>query len=511
MTFRSILFERLEDGVRTANSEVPAFFSDLNLDQIIDAITTGKEEYNLKPFFYTVLKDTDAITFRHEVMQDLGDATLFANIQSFAEKMRRMREHLARADKLHFKYQTEWWCLEAVDTYCDGINCLVRDLSAASLKSRGFLAFQQCLATYAASARFTSLLKETTALKVTLGAIDYCLLIKGGCIKVCNYESEGDYSANVEETFKRFQQGESKDYRIKFGERPEMNHIEEQILGYVAMLHPQLFSRLDTYCSTNGSYLDETIGVFDREIQFYIAYLEYASAFVSAGLSFCYPRVSDSSKEVCSYSGYDLALAQKLIKESASIVCNDFYLKGKERIIVVSGPNQGGKTTFSRTFGQLHYLAGLGCPVPGTEAELFLFDGLFTHFEREEDIATLRGKLEDDLVRIHEILKQVTSTSIVIMNEIFTSTTLQDQIFLSRNVMEKLVELDLLCVWVTFIDELATFSEQTVSMVSTVVPDNPAIRTYKIVRKPPDGLAYAMSIVEKYRLTHNHLRERIKS
>ncbi len=511
MSFPSILFERPEDFIDERQIDAPDFFVDLNLDQIIAAVTAGREEYNLKPFFYYPLNRIGAIEYRHEIMQDLENAALSEHVKSFSQQMRTVREHLAQADKLHYNYQKEAWFLDAVEVYCDAVNCLADNLSNAALKSRGLSAFGEYLANYAGSAGFTSLLAETKQLKADLAAARYCVLIKGNGFEVRKYGAQSDYSANVEETFAKFKQGDVKDYRVKFSCLPRMNHIESKILDFVAQLYPDTFSNLDSYCAKNSNFLDEAVAAFDREIQFYIACLEYVAVLKRAGLKFCYPRISNNCREVHDYEGFDLALAYKLIGENSAIVCNDFHLTDKERIFVVTGPNQGGKTTFARTFGQLHYLAAIGCPVPGAEAQLFLFDRLFVHFEREEDIRNLRGKLHDDLVRIYDILNRATSSSIIILNEIFTSTTLQDAVFLSKKVMEKIIEFDLLCVWVTFIDELASFGDQVVSMVSTIVPEDPALRTFKILRRQADGLSYAMSIAEKHRLTYESLKERVKS
>ncbi len=507
MTFHSMLYEK--GNTRQETHETPSFFADLNLGQVIDAITTGREDYDLKPFFFAPLDDIDTIHYRHEIMQNLEDAVLLERIKAFAQKMIVVRRYLALVEKLDFEHHKEGWFLEAALVYCEAVTGLVRDLDHAHLKARGLLAFHSYVTGYTNSDGFRSLVSDATRVKADLSRIRYCVTINGLKVKVHKYEAETDYSAEVEQTFAKFRQGAVRDYRSKLNVEAGMNHVEAQIVDCVARLYPDVFAGLHQFCASHAYFLDETIRTFDREIQFYVAYLEFIARFKQAGLKFCYPQIGETG-EVYNYEGFDIALARRLIAENTPVVCNDFFLRGKERIFVVSGPNQGGKTTFARTFGQLHYLAGIGCPVPGREARLWLCDRILTHFEREEDIKDLHGKLQDDLVRTHAMLEKTTPRSVLIINEAFSSTTLQDAIFLSKEVMARIVEMDCLCVWVTFVDEMASFSEKVVSMVSTVVPDNPALRTFRIVRKPADGLAYALSIAEKHCVTYEQIMERIQ-
>lgn len=509
MAFQSVLFTHSDARAKKDWVDVPDCFTDLNLDQVIEAVTAGKQEYDLKPFFYSPLKDMESIEYRHQVFRDLENESVLKSIRDFADKMILVRRYLRMIEKLYYLYHREGWFLEAALVYCDAVSGLANDLNGLDIQSKALADFRAYVNEYASSPQFLTLLTETQARKTDLSGIQYSVIIKENRVRVRKYESEIDYSTEVERTFEKFRQGDVKSYRIDLIVSSGMNHVEAQIVDCVAKLYPDIFKELDLFYRKHNGFVDEIILTFDRQIQFYVSYLEFIEKIRAKGLDFCYPKVSKEEKDIHAQQTFDIALANSRINDPSALICNDFFLEGKERVIVVSGPNQGGKTTFARMFGSLHYLACLGCPVPGRDAKLYLFDRIFTHFEKEEDIQNLRGKLQDDLIRIHAVLDQATSNSIIILNEIFTSTTLKDALFLSKEIMKKIIALDALCVCVSFIDELSTLSEQTVSMVSTVFPENPTERTFKIVRLPADGLSYAICIAEKHHLTYNRIKERI--
>lgn len=489
----------------------PDVLHDLNLDQVVDAVVAGREAYDLKPFFHRPAHDVATVRYRHEVLHDLENTDVARAVSEFAAAMRTMRTNLEQSGKLRYRYQKETWFRDAVEVYCTATGSFADQLARLELTSAGLRAFRDHLANYVRSTAFAQLTAETKDVRERLGMVRYCVHVKGGRVTVSHDHDEADYSAKVLQTFAKFQQGEVAEHLVKLRDQVEMNHVEEQILGLVARLYPDVFGTLDDYCQRHRDYLDPTISAFDREVQFYLAYLSQLRRFTAAGLPVCYPEVTPTATTVAARRGYDIALAGKLVGDGngESVVCNDFTLEVPERVLVVTGPNQGGKTTFARMVGQLHYLASLGLPVPAEHARLSLPDRIFTHFEREESIQTLRGKLDDELVRIHDVLARATAESVVITNESFSSTTLHDALFLGTQVLRQLLDRGSIAVYVTFVDELASLDVGTVSMVATVDPADPAVRTFRVVRKPADGLAYAAAIAAKYGLTYESLSRRV--
>lgn len=285
--------------------------------------------------------------------------------------------------------------------------------------------------------------------------------------------------------------------------------LEGKILEIVRNDNKKAFNNLEVYCKKHIDFLDKTIQNFDREIQFYISYLEYARKLKNKGYVFSYPIIS-TSKRITVEGGYDLALAYKNLDSESCVISNNFSLENSERIYVITDPNQGGKTTFARTIGQIMYLASIGCPVPCLKAELFLFDRIFTHFSKEENLCNNAGRLKEELLRLKPIMTEVTGDSLVIINELFASTTSYDAYTMGKKVLEHLIMKDCVCLYVTHIYELNSISTKTVSLVAAVHSEHDGIRTYKILRKPADGCAYANSIVEKYKLTYSEIKERIR-
>jgi DNA mismatch repair protein MutS len=508
MTFLSILHE--SEAV-PGESPLPVAMSDLQLEQIIEAVTAGYQEYGLKQVFHAPLVDEGTVVYRQWICQDLETGAVRETVETFSVAMREVRATLALAGSLHYRYQKMEVFLTAVEQYLAAVSWLASGLSQVEPRSSGFRAVRDYLGSYLSSESVLGLQTEARQLRRELASISYTVHIDGGHITVGRKGDEPDYTAEVEATFRRFRQGTPKDYRSALRSSLEMNHVEAMILDRVAALFTDTFTELASFCARHAGFQDPIIVRFDREVQFYLSYLHHIGELRRAGLAFTYPVVSAASKSISGNDVFDLALAGTLVAEGRNVVLNNFELSGPERILVVSGPNQGGKTTFARTIGQLHYLAALGLPVPASRARLYLPDRIFTHFEREENQADLRGKLHDELVRVHDILSTATPGSVIILNEIFTSTTLQDAVFLSGKILEKIIDLDLICVCVTFIDELSRLGRTTVSMVSTVDPADPAVRTFKILRQPADGSAYAKILARNQGLTYPELKEWITS
>ncbi len=486
----------------------PECFHDLNLDQLVDNVCANHQRTNLEHFFWLLPGSIEAIRYRQDALRQAAQPAVREAVTAFAEGFTNVR--IGQSEEKHLRYdlQRQRVHLDTALDYCATVKSFAEQLSGVALESEAFDSLRAHVTDYVASDAFGELEADAHRVSAALAQVTYLLQIRANRIRVRHYEEHPDLSREVAELFDRFRETQD-----RLEQRPRrwtsgFGHVEAAVLGHVAQLFPEQFGLLANFCEKHQRFVERALGRLGREVHFVIAWLDFTDRLDTAGLSTCYPELS-TERELQVEDTYDAALAATL--EGAPVVTNDVRLEGEDRIIVVTGPNQGGKTTFARAIGQIHYLTALGCPVPGSRARIPVVDRVLAQFERQEIPDSDRGKLKDDLIRMRQLLEAATPQSLVVLNEVFSSTATDDALALAQRVLDRLLDLDCFGVCVTFLDELADDNPRIVSMVAEVDPDDPSVRTFLLNRRPADGKAYAASIARKYGLTPQLIRERVAS
>lgn len=514
--YQSILYSKSTSDEIETNHLMKEFHKDmekdLNLDRMFYELAIGNHREAVMKVLQTPLTSRQEIEYRQQIFQDLEQKELFCGIESFCKSMDQVDHQINSSKRLVYDEQRSSLYLNIVNQYCNGVDEFYRVMNSYPIKSQGLQAFLTCLNRYVESDTYQMLRSESRELVAEAAKIRYHLTFEEYAVVISKSTATEGYSQELLDLFHEFlPTSNRKGHCKRFEADINMNEIELRILQSVKKMFPEIFVQILNFEKENQTFQEKEIECFREEIQFYLNYLNYIAPIQRKGYDFCYPEVSDHSTENEIQQGFDLLLAQKLVKEEKQVVANDFQCKEGERVFLVTGPNQGGKTTFSRMVGQILYLSTLGVPVAAKKVNVVLCQGVFTHFEHEEVAYNDRGKLQEELIRMHDIFDLMPENSLVIINEMLSSTSYWDAVVIGEKMIQKLMERQCISIFVTFVDELAQIKDENkvISLTSQIDEDG-CNRTFRIRRGEADGQVYAKSLADQYELSYDKLRERLK-
>lgn len=199
----------------------------------------------------------------------------------------------------------------------------------------------------------------------------------------------------------------------------------------------------------------------EAELAFYLGATRLVNELRAAGLTLCRPVIAPASERVCVIDGVyslDLALRLRAMRSTPNlaqaVIQNDIAFGLDATIFILTGPNSGGKTTYTRAVGQAQTLFQAGLLVPGRQARISPADGIYTHFAVAERLDINGGRLAEELDRLAQIFRQAGPTSLILLNEPLASTDHVAARTLSRDILAGLQLLGARTLFVTHVHEL---------------------------------------------------------
>jgi DNA mismatch repair ATPase MutS len=226
------------------------------------------------------------------------------------------------------------------------------------------------------------------------------------------------------------------------------------------------------------------------ELAFYLGCLNLRERLDEKGEPTCFPEPLAAGQLTLTARGiYDVCLSLHL---DDRVVGNEVNADGKS-LVMITGANQGGKSTLLRSLSLAQLMMQGGMFVGAHAFRADVCDGVFTHYKREEDAMMERGKLDEELRRMSEIAEQITPNSILLCNESFASTNEREGSEIARQVVRAMLDKQVKVFFVTHMYDLAhSFHAQQLDTALFLRAERQADgrRTFKLVEREPQPTSY---------------------
>jgi hypothetical protein len=238
------------------------------------------------------------------------------------------------------------------------------------------------------------------------------------------------------------------------------------------------------------------------ELGFFIGCLNLREQLTAVGAPLCFPvpagpvPAGTGQAQLHARGLYDACLALTL---GTRAVGNDLDADGKE-LIMITGANQGGKSTFLRSVGLAQLMLQAGMFVAAEELTATTCTGLFTHYKRGEDATMEKGKLDEELARMSGIADQITAGSLLLCNESFSSTNEREGSQIARQVIRAMTEAGIRIVFVTHLYDLAErcYAENAGTALFLRAERQPdGRRTFRLLAGEPLPTSYGQDLYQQ--------------
>jgi DNA mismatch repair ATPase MutS len=233
------------------------------------------------------------------------------------------------------------------------------------------------------------------------------------------------------------------------------------------------------------------------ELAFYVGCLNLHDRLSAKGEPVCFPVPAPCAERRFAVRGlYDVCLALKL---GGPVVGNEIDADEAD-LVMITGANQGGKSTFLRSVGLAQLMMQCGLFVPARTYCANLSTGVYTHYKREEDATMRAGKFEEELERISAIVDHLAPDSLVLFNESFQSTNEREGSEIGRQVVEALLENRIRVFFVSHMFDLAGgFYQRNMTNAAFLRAErrDDGSRTFKVVPAAPLSTSYGKDLYEQ--------------